>query len=79
MAARPVTTALPAALFVLLGGLLTACASAEPEMLEQWSGRHFYPQEYCLGVYAGQYRERPDYWHLRRWCDKREMQSDMFM
>ena len=79
MAAWPVIAALPATLFMLVAGLLTACATEESETPEQWSGRHLYPQEYCLGIYAGRHQDRPDYWHLRRWCDKREMQSDIFM
>ncbi|MGF1611141.1 MAG: hypothetical protein ACFCUQ_17190 [Kiloniellales bacterium] len=77
MALRSTTAALPAAL--VLGALLAACATDEQAGLEQWSGRHFYPQEYCVGVYDGRYDDWPDYWHLRRWCDRREMQGDVFL
>ena len=47
------------------------------EQIEQseWSSRSFYPPEYCWVVHS-QYWNTPQYWDIRRWCDKREMQDE---
>jgi hypothetical protein len=80
MPTRATAAALPAALIGLLALVLAGCATEqEAATPEQWSGRHFYPPEVCLGVYARRYDQAENYWHMRRWCDQREMQSDMFL
>lgn len=79
MSARPITAALPVARLALLAGLLGGCATQEPVTPETWSGRHFYPPEFCLSLYTGQYERTPDYWRIRHWCDQREMQNDTFL
>ena len=41
----------------------------------EWSSRSFYPPEYCWVVHSETW-DTPQYWDIRRWCDKREMQDE---
>ena len=41
----------------------------------EWRSRSFYPPEYCWVVHS-EYWNTPQYWDIRRWCDKREMSDD---
>ena len=67
---------------LLLAGLVSACATGGPgETNEQatWTPRSLYPPEVCWRLYANPDKSSPEYWHVRRWCDRRETRSDPFI
>ena len=42
-----------------------------PPEFAKWSGSTFYPNEFCYKIYNVD-RNFPQYWDIRRWCDKQE-------
>ena len=42
-----------------------------PPEIAAWTGTGFYPTEFCYMVHSLD-RSVPQYWSIRRWCDKRE-------
>lgn len=42
-----------------------------PPEFAKWSGSTFYPTEFCYKIYNVD-RNFPQYWDIRRWCDKQE-------
>lgn len=64
---------------LLLAGLVAACAGQETEEQATWTPRTLYPPEVCWSLYANPDRGSAEYWHIRRWCDKRETKSDPFI
>ena len=45
-----------------------------PPAIAAWKGTGFYPPEFCQRVH---YLDRriPQYWSIRRWCDRREQRG----
>ena len=66
-------------LWLLLAGFLSACAGDQTGEQATWSKRTLYPPEACWSVYAKRNTSAPDYWRIRRWCDRRETRSDPFI
>ena len=49
---------------------LTSAPNVPPE-IAAWKGTSFYPNEFCYKIYNMD-RSIPQYWQIRRWCDKQE-------
>ena len=49
---------------------LTANPNVPPEFAA-WEGSTFFPNEFCYKIYNVD-RNFPQYWDIRRWCDKQE-------
>lgn len=67
---------------LLLAGLVSACAAgptSETKEQTTWTPRTLYAPELCWTLYANPDKESAEYWHIRRWCDRRETRSDPFI